>query len=602
MECKFRIADTVRLTGLLDMILKNNFVGFDNYVDMPNIDLENQVYAERNILKEDEYLPEEFYQWINRHSGSENLFSRLLTSDCPHISVRQALLDDTKYEVDKSFFSNIENANKINSSIDWAIQQNFTYAFGSNRFRTMMALIENLPRDYEEIPVLKYTGKVEARGAFKDSNPTFVLERYQKESAFLSYTSWRKAQFQERLKKSDSLSEFIRSSQLYVYGDKAFLTKHGFGDDQIWDVQTSVATINFPEYNDLVYQQWKNSEKSKGITIHTSQQPIVTNFNINSSDGNKFTEEMNDDEFGYELEKMVVIQQPNKEGLGIMKTIAKHIASMDFFKEPFIALQTLYLDEYERKQQGKGAGKSNIDLSNSSLTEEQAQDAINHISQETANHLETVNGITKQMNGEDLDKLNDVAKPIKELLGSIEKEDIERLAENKDKLMQMMDDLSQAEKEEKESQVRQTIGFIGELIYGHYLANQGKEYIHAALNGIGEYDFEVESDNMYVDVKTTLYSLKDGTAPFYLHRSQTDFMKKHPDKKYHIIRISLRDLNLNESYIDLRNTYGVNANPMENNELKQHCEQIADVYWKEAKVEEFDAMSPEYQIRFEHKS
>ena len=72
MECKVRIADTVRLTGLLDMILKNNLVGFDNSVDMPNIDLENQVYAERNILKEDEYLPEEFYQWINRHSGSEN--------------------------------------------------------------------------------------------------------------------------------------------------------------------------------------------------------------------------------------------------------------------------------------------------------------------------------------------------------------------------------------------------------------------------------------------------------------------------------------------------------------------------------------------------
>ena len=78
-----------------------------------------------------------------------------------------------------------------------------------------------------------------------------------------------------------------------------------------------------------------------------------------------------------------------------MKTIAKHIASMDFFKEPFIALQSLYVDRWELMQQGiigngegtgdkEGDGKSNIDLSNSPLTEEQAQEAINKISAETA--------------------------------------------------------------------------------------------------------------------------------------------------------------------------------------------------------------------------
>ena len=81
-----------------------------------------------------------------------------------------------------------------------------------------------------------------------------------------------------------------------------------------------------------------------------------------------------------------------------MKTIAKHIGSMDFFQQPFIALQSLYVDQWELLQQGtngdnEGNGKSNIDLTNSSLSEEQAQEAINKISTETAENIEQVNNI-----------------------------------------------------------------------------------------------------------------------------------------------------------------------------------------------------------------
>ena len=162
-----------------------------------------------------------------------------------------------------------------------------------------------------------------------------------------------------------------------------------------------------------------------------------------------------------------------------------------------------------------------------------------------------------------------------------------------------------AEEEEKESQVRQTIGFIGELIYSHYLENKklvkDKDFVHAALEGVGEYDFEIKSEKMFVDVKTTLYSLKDGTAPFYLHRSQNVFMQKHPDSKYHIVRISLIDLNLKKSYEELRDTYGKDANPLENPRLKKRCEDVAKRYWRGAKIEEFDALSPEYAIRIEQK-
>ena len=604
------IKDDVKLTDALDMILKNNFVGFDKHFKMEDVDFDEQVYAKHEILLESEYLPDVLQKWIDNNPSSLFLFTQLTTSSNPYVAVRQALLDNEPYS-DVSCFADVEHRGEIDYAINWAIEKKLTYAYLSERYKTMMAIIEKLPSDYTVMPFLRYTGNVAPlENEFETPKPLFTLERYQDGGSFLSWYSWAGSQFQDRLNGSKKLAKFIKDNIVYIYGDNELLFNHGFKKNPRWNVQTAVDIKDFPEHDDPVYRIWKKSEESKGITIHISDKPIMINFNIMSSNASIFADKMHDSEFGYEPGKRVVIQQPNKDGLSLMKTIAKYIGSMEFFKEPFIALQSLYVDQWELLQQGtngdnEGNGKSNIDLTNSSLTEEQAQEAINKISTETAENIEQVNNITKQMNGDELDKLNEVAESIKELIEGLDKDDIERLAEKKDKILQMMDDLAEAEEEEKESQVRQTIGFIGELIYSHYLENKklvkDKDFVHAALEGVGEYDFEIKSEKMFVDVKTTLYSLKDGTAPFYLHRSQNVFMQKHPDSKYHIVRISLIDLNLKKSYEELRDTYGKDANPLENPHLKKRCEAVAKRYWRGAKIEEFDALSPEYAIRIEQK-
>lgn len=605
------IKDDVKLTDALDMVLKNNFVGFDKHFKMEDVDFDEQVYAKHEILLESEYLPDVLQKWIDNNPSSLFLFTQLTTSSNPYVAVRQALLDNEPYS-DVSCFADVEHRGEIDYAINWAIEKKLTYAYLSERYKTMMAIIEKLPSDYTVMPFLRYTGNVAPlENEFETPKPLFTLERYQDGGSFLSWYSWAGSQFQERLNGSKKLAKFIKDNVVYIYGDNELLFNHGFKKNPRWNVQTAVDIKDFPEHDDPVYRIWKQSEESNGITIHISDKPIMINFNIMSSNASIFADKMHDSEFGYEPGKRVVIQQPNKDGLSLMKTIAKYIGSMEFFKEPFIALQSLYVDQWELLQQGgnggdnEGKGKSNIDLTNSSLTEEQAQEAINKISTETAENIDQVNNITKQLDGEELDKLNEVAEQIKELIGGLDKEDLERLAEKKDKILQMMDDLAEAEEEEKESQVRQTIGFIGELIYSHYLENKklvkDKDFVHAALEGVGEYDFEIKSEKMFVDVKTTLYSLKDGTAPFYLHRSQNVFMQKHPDSKYHIVRISLIDLNLKKSYEELRDTYGKDANPLENPRLKKRCEDVAKRYWRGAKIEEFDALSPEYAIRIEQK-
>ena len=182
-------------------------------------------------------------------------------------------------------------------------------------------------------------------------------------------------------------------------------------------------------------------------------------------------------------------------------------------------------------------------------------------------------------------------------------DELMELADKKDKIIEILHELEEAEDETLESQVRQTIGYIGELIYEQYLLAQKKKYKYAAIEGIGDYDFQIQniSDNTYVDVKTTLYSLKDGIAPFYLHRSQNEFMQEHPDEKYHIVRISLNDLDLQKSYERIRDIYGKEANPMNDERLKQECKEIAKKYWKKARIQEFEELSPEYSIKIEKK-
>ena len=603
---ELEISDEESVEDALDMILKNNFYGFDKYFKMPDVDYNHHVYAPNKLLLKEEILPNNVKKWIGSHPAILPLLSRLVTDSSPYISVRKALLEDTPFS-DLAGFSDTENDVDIDTAIKWSINQKFTYVYGSERFKTMMSIIETLPSNYYEMPFLRYTGDVAPRVDDKSNpRPIFTLERYQDNCSFLSFFSWEK-QFEVRLEKSKKLSKFIKENIVYVYGVNDLLIDHGLKNKPRWSLHTAVDMKEFPEYSDPVYNIWKGMPESKGISIHVSEEPIVMNFNILAANESIFADKMRDSEYGYEDGRRVVIQQPNPEELSVMKTIAKHIGSMGFFKEPFIALQSLYIDNLELLQNsaqngnGSGEGSSNLSLDKSDLNEEQAQEALNNITVETAENLDKINDLTKQMNADDLDKLKESADPIKELIDELDKDELLRLAEKRDKIMQMLDDLGEAEEEEKESQVRQTIGFIGELIYSHYLENKKKDFVHAALEGVGEYDFEVKSDKTYVDVKTTLYSLKDGTAPFYLHRSQNVFMQKHPDSKYHIVRISLNDLNLRKSYEDVRDTYGKDANPLENPNLRRRCEQIAKKYWKGAKIEEFDALSPEYSIRMELK-
>ena len=76
-------------------------------------------------------------------------------------------------------------------------------------------------------------------------------------------------------------------------------------------------------------------------------------------------------------------------------------------------------------------------------------------------------------------------------------------------------------------------------------------------------------------------------------------MQMHPDEPFRIVRISLTDLDLKQAYEHIRDFFGAEADYESNPELKKRCQKIAKDYWRAAKIEEFDAASPEYGIKIE---
>ena len=63
--------------------------------------------------------------------------------------------------------------------------------------------------------------------------------------------------------------------------------------------------------------------------------------------------------------------------------------------------------------------------------------------------------------------------------------------------------------------------------------------------------------------------------------------------------VEIKDLDLQKSYEKIRDIYGKEANPMIDERLKEDCLKIAKKYWRGAKIEQFDALSPEYSIKIQ---
>jgi hypothetical protein len=559
------------LPKALTEVKKRNFKRVDRYWDIEDFYPSTQVFAAGSLLTEDEILPTLLQKWLEQNPDGSSIFCNLITDKNDFIALRKSIKNNESVNQIPEF----DDSNLAKNTITWLLESVFRYTYGSNAFKAISKVIEALPTDYPNMAFLRYTGEVEVKegkGKRQTICPVFVLSKYVSGGSFYSSHSW-KPIFLDMLKDNQRVKYFFQREYVYLYNEHELLIKHRLHNCPKLDVSMkATSTGDYKEFDSDVYRKWKQMEESRNILIKTSTKSIGINFTILKGKEQAFAIQLDDKEYGYDENHFVVVKYPNSDGLSPIKKIEKHIADMDFFQKPFIVLQGLYVEQMEKLERMAEEKGTNIEQI-----------------------VESENGGGDGNLKVEEDKLDSV----KELANDLDVETLKRLAEEKDRLMEMLEDMKEADEEEPESKVRQIIGYIGERIYEQYLLSQNVEFQYAAIEGTGEYDFFNKTDNKYVDVKTSLYSLKDGTAPFYLHRSQNVFMQKHPEAEYRIVRISLKDLNLQKGYERIRDIYGKDADPMADPRLDKECQQLAKKYWLGSKIEEFDANSPEYAIHIE---
>lgn len=594
-----KIDDDKKLREAMDMIKANSYYGFDKYFKIEGFNPDVQAFAEQELLTKEEYLPALLHNWLKDNPDGVSLFSTLRKNIDPYIAIRSAIKNNNE----AVGFPSFADSKLTDLTISWLLNSNIVYLFDSMSYRQISMVIENLPEEFEPKVFLRYTGKIDEPSSGMIL-PTFILEEYQTDAKFLSWYNWTYSDtFKELLKNNVKLQQFFANNIVFCYGQQDMLVNHQLGKAPRIEIAPSAITSSttYKEFASPPYDKWKLMPESKGIVINLSKEPIGVNFILRCNGETLFSTEMRNREYGYEANKYVVIQYPNAERLTPLKTIEKYIAEMNFFKEPFIVLQGLYVEQLEQLE---------------TIAEEKGLDI--HSLVETAdskrgNQEYTYVKMSENLSKESLQKaaeslsddMIDSIETLKDIAENLSPDELQELAENKDKLLEMLADLND-EDESQESQVRQIIGYIGELIYEHYLKETLKvDYEFSADKGVGEYDFkytDTDGHTVYVDVKTNLYSLKDGNSPFYLHRTQNGFMHENPQADYRIVRISLKDLHLDkgrDSYSTLRGVYGKDQNPRDNSRLKEDCRKLALHYWKHAQIEEFTSDSPEYVIRIE---
>ena len=565
------------LSDALDMIGQYAFVGFDEYFTMKGFDKDKQVYAPKDLLLAEEQLPEAISAWIGKDREKALLLLRgLKTEACENIAIRAALKENASFQ---SIQAVVNDEAHLRRTVRWIIDQEYSIplSYSDARFITLSGLLDRLPENMTPLPGLRFTSTL-----IKDELglPVQVLsfEDMVEGGALMTFENVRSNV--DQIDRRTQLRHFFAQKRIYGYNglNLNFLMSQGLNDRKRYVIRTTAEKKGYEEWNTNAYEQWKGSDDSGGVRIFLSQDPVDIILSvINESTGEHALKiASKSDLFGYDAdEKKVIIQHPNQEGLTEMKTLERVAKATQFFKDPFIALQSIFVDMVEQ----------GIDPNALSESEKKAVEIA-------------------QALGEDaVDKINENLETIKDIVEGLTEDELKTVSLNKSRIRNLLQEMPDDDDESLQSKVRKTIGYIGELIYEQYLKNNHIEHEYAAAQGVGDYDFKLKATTtrrtIYVDVKTALYSFKEENVPFYIHKSQNRFMQMHPDEPFRIVRISLTDLNLKQAYEHIRDYFGAEADYEVNPELKKRCQKIAKDYWRGAKIEEFDSASPEYGIKIE---
>lgn len=291
------------------MIKTNQYRGFDEYFKISDFDSETQVFAEQSLLNDEEKLPNEMQKWLEQNVDAINLFENIRTDSESYISVRRLIRDNEEAIAIPDF----EDPDKTESTINWLLNAELIYVYGDNAYKNIKRIIDRLPEGIVNMVFLRYTGNVECRDKSLDSIcPTFTLEEYDKESCFLSIYSWTPI-FLDMLINDKKVQNFFVNEVVFAYEGLELLSKHKLHKSPKLEVSVKAHEGDYNEIATEPYQIWKNMPESRGILIKTSKKPIGINFTMLKNREQVFSKAIDNKEFGYDTNGLVVVQYPNAE-------------------------------------------------------------------------------------------------------------------------------------------------------------------------------------------------------------------------------------------------------------------------------------------------
>jgi hypothetical protein len=540
-------SDNLKYSDILEMVKTEQLKHFDTYLKLPDFNSEIQFEAEAKWLLEEEKLPDYLSKWLNKYDTEAR---RLLScaneiegETSKYIQIRKCLLDNTEYT--KEHFE--EDCPKLQNTIKWILKQDILINQETKTFEAIDNFILSLPKTVNPRYLLQYTGN------FDKTSAEFKFIKYQEGSPFLDKQYLSKTIKKELAANNAEIKNIFENRKIYYKNGDEILSHFSIINSLEMITETNCAENHVPkkEWPDKVYQNWKAITQK---TIYLSEVQLGIEIHVRLGKELLYSKSTNAQPFFWnEKDKHLIIHSPNNNKT-ILKALEEHQSEISGFAQDFIKLQSMFLDELNKDELNKIAD---------TYTEKE------------------IRKIT-----EDKDK-------IKKIIS--EKGSVVILEEEFEKLKK-----SSKNKEDSEDgpEIEPIYGYIGELLYEEFLKKSEIKYEYAAEKEVNEYDFIYceNGEKIHVDIKTTISSLRNGTAPLYIHKTQYPFMKKHPNYDYRIVRISLEDMKINKDAKKIKKRFH-KKDPHKDTEIQVACKEIVKKYWEKYSIQQFKETIHEYKVK-----
>lgn len=559
---------------LLEALFEKRITWFEKYIGHQFLEPSKYISTDnRNLILENESVPIWVEGWMDDKDRMDkyNFLSscKLLTSHSSITRIREAIYKNEPVN-QKLLALGLTNLPQVNRTLKWIVEKTGNH-FSKDResgsfekFKAISKIIEGASIRANKLPKYLLTNDIHQKGYYEldlieslqdyklkfvydlPSDEYHLIHTLLKKHNIKLIDEGRKKEYRDLLKSNDIESIWLKK-----------------------EPSTNLQTTTQP-FEPLYYKKWR--EENENYEILLSNHAINSSYSV--SPDNLDLGDFPSDSALYVIDglKKIIINQKNPQEKTVLDCLSENQQIL-FGKDKDKLVHLLALANKENTQYKEIAKiLEDSELTAAELPVLLRKIATNNLDLKTA--LTKLDGDTlgngtidlgKKLSAEQEARLKesiDIVNQLLEKIGSRHK---------LEQLLKRLDDIeSFLEEEDESSTPNQIIGHIGEVLIKEWLEEKGHSVNHKSIKVDKEgnyiratytpYDIELSADNIkyLIDVKTTIksISLLSKSIAFYISKREYDFIMEKQYDNYFIIRISLKDIGLNDYYSQLKKVKG----------------------------------------------